>query len=47
VKTKGNLSGCQGEPFTAASYKATLKTSAQVPCAALFAAGEPANGIAK
>jgi YVTN family beta-propeller protein len=44
---KGNLTGCQGEPFTAVSYKATLMTPGPVECAALTGAGEPASGAVK
>ena len=47
MKITGSLTGCQGEPFTAASYKATLKTAGPVTCAVLAGGGEPATGGVK
>ncbi len=47
MKITGSLTGCQGEPFTAASYKATLKTAGAVTCAVLAGGGEPATGSVK
>jgi hypothetical protein len=44
MTTKGTLSGCTGEPFTAVAYTATLKTAAPVSCSVLKAAGESASG---
>jgi hypothetical protein len=47
MKIKGTLAGCTGQPFTAATYTATLKTAAPVSCSVLKAAGEPATGASK
>ena len=47
MKIAGTLTGCQGEPFTAASYKATLRTAGAVSCTVLAGAGEPATGAVK
>jgi alpha-tubulin suppressor-like RCC1 family protein len=47
MKIKGTLTGCTGEPFTEANYKATLKTAGPVSCSVLKAAGETATGTAK
>jgi hypothetical protein len=47
MKIKGTLSGCTGEPFTAATYTATLKTAGPVSCSVLKASGESAAGEAK
>jgi virginiamycin B lyase len=47
VRVKGTLSECVGQPFTAANYGATLKTSAPVSCSALGGSGEEATGAAR
>ena len=44
LKIKGTVSGCTGEPFTAAAYSATLKTAAAVSCSVLKGAGETTTG---
>ena len=47
MKIKGTLQGCEGEPFTAATYKGTLQTAGPVTCAALTEPSEPAIGTVK
>lgn len=46
LKIKGTLTGCTGEPFTKATYTATLKTADAVGCPVLKATGELASGAA-
>jgi hypothetical protein len=46
LKIKGTLTGCSGESFTGASYKATLKTTEKVGCPVLTGTGELATGAA-
>jgi hypothetical protein len=47
MKIKGTLTGCTGQPFTAATYTGTLKTAGPVACSVLSAAGETATGAGK
>jgi alpha-tubulin suppressor-like RCC1 family protein len=47
MKIKGTLTGCTGEPFTAAKFTATLKTAGPVSCSVLKTSGETATGTAK
>jgi YVTN family beta-propeller protein len=47
IKIKGQLTGCAGEAFTAATYIATLKTESPVSCSVLQGGGEPSAGSAK
>jgi hypothetical protein len=47
IKVKGTLGGCAGEPFTAATYTATLKTASPLSCSVLKTTGESATGEAK
>jgi alpha-tubulin suppressor-like RCC1 family protein len=46
MKIKGTLAGCVGEPVTAVTYTAMLKTAGPVACSVLKAAGETATGAA-
>jgi hypothetical protein len=46
MKIKGVLTGCSGEPFTAAKYAATLTTAGPVSCSVLKGAGEAASAAA-
>jgi alpha-tubulin suppressor-like RCC1 family protein len=47
VKVKATLQGCTGEPFTAATYTATLATTDPVSCSMLDGENESATGAAK
>lgn len=47
MKINGTLTGCDGEPFTEVSYKATLTTAHAVSCSTLSELGEAASGAAK
>ena len=44
MKIQGILTGCEGNPFTEASYTATLKTNGPVSCSVLTRVGERATG---
>jgi len=47
AKISGTLTRCIGEPFTEASYTATLTTAGPVSCSVLTGPGEGASGPAK
>jgi hypothetical protein len=47
VKVKGTLSGCTGEPFTEATYTATMETTNPVSCLVFGGEYERVSGPAK